>query len=448
MLSTKIEGISWIITLDRDRRIIRDGTIIIEDGKISGIGVSDEFRSAKADIVINGKGKLVAPGFVDCHAHLSYGHSMRGLISDTTPHPEYLRRVFRFQSSMKPEEEYHTTLLAITELLKNGCTSLLEPGLVNDVNSVVKAVTATGIRAVIGRSFADMENSIGMHQTETGEAIRQTRQILTSYGRNRKRVRAWIMPFSPDCCSDEFLRSAAELAERHDAAITTHCSRRRESAGLQITRLGSAGALGERMLLAHPIFADDRELELIASTHTRAVFCPSSSTKSSGPGAAGVVPKMLNRGITVGLGSDSASSSCHLDMIRSMHLLSMLSTDVRQGSPAPPPDRVLEMGTVFGARALRMENEVGSLSTGKSADLLIFNTVTPQWTALFNPVSSLINSSDGRSIERVMIAGETVVENGHVTAIDESELCTKVQEIGESVAGRLGISPQGMWPED
>ncbi len=448
MLSTKIEGISWIITLDRDRRIIRDGTILIEDGKISGIGASDAFRSAKADVVISGNGKLVAPGFIDCHAHLSYGHSMRGLIPDTTPHPEYLRRVFRFQRAMKPEEEYHTALLAITELLKNGCTSLLEPGLVNDVNSVVRAVTATGIRAVIGRSFADMESSIGMHLTETDEAIRQTRWILTSYGGNRKRVRAWIMPFSPDCCSDEFLHSASEMAERYDAGITTHCSRRRESAGLQIARLGSAGALGERMLLAHPIFADDRELELIASTDTRAVFCPSSSTRSSGPGAAGVVPKMLNSGITVGLGSDSASSSCHLDMIRSMHLLSLLSADAGQGRPTLSPDQVLEMGTIFGARALRMENEVGSLSTGKSADLLIFNTTTPQWTALFNPVSSLINSSDGRSIERVMIGGETVVENGHVTTIDESELCTKVQEIGENVAGRLGISPQGLWPED
>lgn len=455
MLSTKIEGISLILTLDRNRPVIRNGSILVEDGKISAIGPEDALRSVHADLTVEGKGRLAAPGFVDCHAHLSYGHSMKGLVESAKSHSEYLRRVFSFQRSMRPEEEYYTALLAIAELLRNGCTSLLEPGLVNDVGSVVRAVRTSGIRAVVGKSFADAENTNGMYLTETAEALRQTGNILEKFDGIGGLVTSWVMPFSPDCCTDEFLLSAAELARRQGTGIATHCGMRTEDANSrsegdrrgQIARLHRIGILGRKTLLAHPLFVDDREMEMIASTGTGAVFCPSSSARSHGPGAFRAVPEMLRRGITVGVGSDSASSSRHLDMTRSMHLLSLLCTGTGDGASHLLPDRLLEMGTLSGARALGIGHQTGSLSIGKSADIVIFNTKTSQWRALFNPFANLMDSADGRSIERVMVEGRTVVEDGHLTAIDEEMLCDRVQEIGENVAGRLGVSPDGVWPE-
>ncbi len=454
--SVKIEEASWILTLDENRRIIRDGSILIEDGKISRIAKAEKLRTAKADVVISGRGRLVAPGMVNCHMHISYAHSMRGLVPDATSRLNYLQRVFQFQRAMKPEEEYCTSLLAVTELLKNGCTSFLEPGCVSSLDSVVRAVEKTGIRAVVGKTFADMENKLGVEQLEMKEALRQTEKILRTCGGRRKNVTPWIMPFSPGCCSDELLHSVSELSERYGAGITTHCAGSRDAADDfrkvhgkgEIEHIGDAGMLGERTLLAHPIFVSKREIERIASTKTGVVFCPSSSSRGAGLGLAGKLPEMLGKGITVTLGNDSASSSYHLDMIRSMYLISMVYKDARLDRTILPPEQLLEMGTVSGAKALGCERETGSLSAGKSADIVIFNTMTPQWRAVFNPVSNMINSADGRSVETVIIGGKTVVDGGRVISIDEEELCTKVQEIGEAIADRLGIVHESRWPTE
>jgi 5-methylthioadenosine/S-adenosylhomocysteine deaminase len=452
--SVKIEEASWILTLDENRRIIRDGTILIEDGKISRIAKAERLRTVKADTVINGRGRLVAPGMVNCHMHISYAHSMRGLVPDATPRLNYLQRVFEFQRAMKPEEEYYTSLLATAELLKNGCTSFLEPGCVNSLASVVRAVEKTGIRAVVGKTFADLENRLGVERVETKEALRRTEEIIRTYGGRGGKVTPWIMPFSPDCCSDESLHSASELSERYDAGITTHCAGSHDAADEfrkahgkgEIDHIGDIGMLGERTLLAHPIFVSNSEIERIASTKTGVVFCPSSSSRGSGLGLAGKLPEMLGKGITVALGSDSASSSYHLDIIRSMYLLSLIYKDARLDRTILPPEQVLEMGTVSGAKALGCERDFGSLSAGKSADIVIFNTMTPQWRAVFNPVSNMVNSADGRNVETVIIGGKTVVDGGRVISVDEAELCTKVQEIAEGIADRLGIVCESRWP--
>jgi cytosine/adenosine deaminase-related metal-dependent hydrolase len=159
------------------------------------------------------------------------------------------------------------------------------------------------------------------------------------------------------------------------------------------------------------------------------------------------MPELLARGVRVALGCDSPNNSNYLDVVRSMNMAAVQYKDARQDLRQIPAEAALEMATLTGAQALGLGDEIGSIEPGKKADLVLFDTQRPEWQALFNPINNLVYAADGHSIHTVIIDGRVVVDAYRQSFVDEGRLYSKVQEIGESLQARTGISfPRSRWP--
>lgn len=452
----KIDGARFIVTLDGARRIVQDGSILIEGSRIARIDKASAMREVTADRVIDGREKVVTPGFCNNHMHISYAHAVRGIFPDDLDPTVYLGHVFALQQAMTEEDEYYTSLLAIVELLRYGTTCFLDPGSTKFLDACLEAYRLSGCRIVVGDQVVDRPNPLRLPVYTTDEAIRRMETAIQRYdGALEGRVRAWAMPFDATYCSDELLRSARALADRHGVGLTLHQANRpgavafyRETHQTRpVLYLDRLGILGPRVLLAHVIDVDEAEIEAIARTSTRTVMCPPASLKmGSRTVHTARLPEMLARGICVSLGTDAGNNSNLLDPLRAVYLTAVLYKDARGTTGVVPAEQALELATLHGARALGLEAELGSLEVGKKADLVLFETRRPEWRALFNPVNALVYAADGRSVHTVIVDGRAVVENHRVTFVDEDELIARVQVLGERLLERTGIRFAPRWP--
>ena len=450
-----IRGAKFILTLDPQRRIISDGSIVIREDRIVEIGKTSELDSTPTDRVIDASEMVVTPGFSNGHMHISYAHATRGIFPDDLG-PEYLPNVFKLQSAMTDEEEYYTSLLAITELLKYGTTCFLDPGSTKYLDACVQAYEESGCRIIIGRHVTDLPNSLNLPVYSTDEALAITRETIERFNQRLEgRVRAWSMPFSAGFASPELLVAAKELADQYGTGMTLHHSNNpqaiesseRRHGRRPTERLEDLGVLGPNVLLAHVLGLDETEVDCIARTQTKAVVCPTAAIKGgAGMTRTGILPEMLAKGVTVGLGTDAGNNSNLLETLRSMYLVAVLYKDGREDVSMIPAETALEMATIRGAQALGLEDEIGSIAVGKKADLVLFDTKRPEWRTIFNPVNTLVYSADGRSVHTVIVDGRVVVEAGRPLFVDEWGLIQKVQEIGERLLARTGISYPHRWP--
>ncbi len=454
-VSTKIDNIAYALTLDPERRIVADAAILIEGDSIAAVGKSRDLRDVAADETVDARHFVATPGFVSGHMHISYAHAVRGVFPDDLG-PAYLPSVFRLQAAMTPEEERLTSLLAVTELLKYGTTTFVDPGSTKHVETCLDAYQQAGCRIVTGSHVADMPNALGVPVYETSEALALTRAAIERFdGALGGMVSAWAMPFSPDCASADLLRGASEIARDLGSRVTFHHSYSEDARTRWIEREGRAptaylesiGALDERTLLAHALGISEDDVSIIAQSGASAAMCPSAAAKSgAGMTRSALLPELLEAGVPVSLGTDAANNSNLIETMRSMYLAAILYKDGRQDVSMIPAETALELATITGASALGMADRIGSIEPGKLADIVLFDTRRPEWRSLLDPVNNLVYSADGRSVHTVIVSGRTVVRNHQPTFVDEWDLIQRVQEIGQRILHRAGVSFPSRWP--
>jgi 5-methylthioadenosine/S-adenosylhomocysteine deaminase len=453
--SLKIDRARYILTVDEQRRIIRDGSILIEGGRIVRVGRADELGDARADRTIDARDFVVTPGFFNGHMHISYAHPVRGIFPDDLGSP--LKHVFALQMAMTEEEEYSTSLLALLELVRNGTVCLLDPGSTKFPDACLQAYEDAGVRVILGECVTDRDAPFALPRYAAAEAVSRSTAFIDKWnGRLEGRLRAWAMPFSPETCSAELLQALKRVVDERRTGLTLH-----HGSGAQARKdyqargakspteyLEALGVLGKNVVLAHALGIDDGEIDCIARTGTAVAMCPVTAAKGArGVGANGRMPELLARGVPIALGCDSPNNSNHLDLIRAMNMAAIQYKDARQDINQIPAERALEMGTRLGAAALGLGDELGAIEAGKRADLVLFDTRRPEWQALWNPVSNLIYNADGRSVHTVVIDGRVVVDGYRQTFVDEAKLYSTVQEIGERLQARTGITfPRSRWP--
>lgn len=452
----KIQGARYILTLDPERRIIQDGSIIVEGQRILQVGKAAELEPVAADRVIDASEMVVTPGFCNGHMHISYAHATRGIFPDSLDPGEYLANVFALQSAMTEEEEYLTSLLGITELLKYGTTCFLDPGSTKFIDTCMKAYEESGCRIVLGKQVVDQENPLNLPVYPLNEAVSIMEDTVRSYnGLLDGRVSAWAMPFASEYCTTDLLVAAKDIADRHNTSMTLHQANARYAIEVHqqrygkrpVTYLEDIGVLGPNMLLAHVVGVDQSEVDSMARTGTRAVMCPTAALKmGQGITSKGMLPEMLEQNVCVGLGTDAGNNSSLIEAMRSMYLITVLFKDARQSTSMVPAETALEMATIQGAMALGLGDQIGSIEAGKRADLVLFDTKRPEWRTIFNPVNNLVYNADGRSVHTVLVDGKVVVEDHQPTFVDEWELIQKVQELGAGMLQRTGISFPQRWP--
>ena len=453
--TVKIEGARFIITMDSQRRIISDGTMVVRGQRIVQVGKAVELADVQADRVIDARDMVITPGFCNGHMHISYAHATRGIFPDDLG-SAYLPNVFKLQSIMTEDEEYHTSLLAITELLKYGTTTFLDPGSTKHLARCQDAYRQSGCRIITGTHVTDRPNPLNLPVSSTADAVKTVEAVIREFdGQLDGRVRAWAMPFSPGVCSDELLTECKRLADQYGTGLTLHYNNGQnytdttlKESGLRPTQyLEKLGILGNNVTLSHMLGQDESEVAVLAGTGTRAVVVPTAAVKGgAGMTQSGLLPEMLDAGMAVGLGTDAGNNSNLLETNRSMYLIAVLYKDARQDSKTIPAETALEMATIQGAESLGLDGDIGSLEPGKKADLVLFDTRSVEWQTLFNPVNNLVYNADGRSVHTVMVDGTIVVEDHKPLFVDEWELIQKVQGIGEDMLARTGLSFPPRWP--
>jgi len=450
----KIDNARYILTVDRERRIIQNGSIMVDNGRISRVGKAAALADARADRVIDGRHLVATPGFLNGHMHISYAHAVRGIFPDNLASP--LAHVFKLQMAMTEEEEYLTTLLGLVELVKNGTVCFVDPGSTKFPDACLQAYQDAGIRVILGECVSDREAPFPLPRYTADESVKRTVAFLDKWhGRLNGRIRAWAMPFSPETCSAGLMTALKRLADERRTSLTLH-----HGSGPQALKdyqarhgktpteyLESIGVLGSNVVLAHSLGLVESEIDCLARTGTTVAMCPVTAAKG-GRGVAehGRMPELLAKGVKVALGCDSPNNSNHLDIVRAMNMAALQYKDARQDTRLIPAESALEMATFTGAQALGIADEIGSIETGKKADLVLFDTQRPEWQTLFNPVNNLVYSADGRSVHTVIIDGRVIVDAYKQTFVDEPKLYARVQAVGEQLMARTGTSfPRSRW---
>jgi cytosine/adenosine deaminase-related metal-dependent hydrolase len=451
----KIEHARFALTLDAERRIIQDASILIEGQRIVRVGKAADLAGVGADRVIDGRRFVVTPGLFNGHMHISYAHAVRGIFPDDLANR--LFHVFNLQNAMTEEEEYLTTLLGILELLQNGTTSFLDPGTTRFPDACLQAYQDSGIRVVWAECVNDLPAPVKQPLYPIDECIHRTEAFIRKWdGRLDGRMRAWGMAFSLQTSTPELLQRLKRTADERGVGLTFHhmsgpaiLERARAELGTTLTEyLEKLGVLGPNVLLAHCVGLADSEMDAIARTGASVTVCPVRDMKEgAGIGKSCRALPLLERGVPVVLGSDSANSSNHLDAVRNANMLAVQFKDAHQDMSKLPAEQAVEAITLNGAKAFGQGSELGSIEAGKKADLVLFDTRRPEWQALFNPINNLVYNADGRSVDTVIVDGKIVVEGGKQTFADADTLYDKVQAIGESLQARTGITfPYSRWP--
>ena len=442
-----------VVTMDAVRRIFLDGSVLIDGERIVQVGRAADVQPRRApDRVIDGRGRLVLPGFVDTHVHLSE-HLSRGLMPDEVPVDRYVPDWYvPLYSTITPEEEAAAAQLACLEMLRTGTTTFCEAGTLFDIPAVAQAVDAVGLRAILGRWTWDLARGPGRLAQSTEETLRLTEEALLDIKQcATARVSAWPLLIGFGTGSEALIRGAHALAERHGTGwgmmqFASHPSRETADT-LPLRTLDGWGVLGPRTKLAHMVHVDDDDIELLARRDVKIAHCPSAALKHvKGLFAHGKFAEMLEAGITVSLGGDSGNGSNHFDMLRLMYLAALVPKDAHLDPAIMPPERVLEMATIHGARALGLGDDIGSLEPGKRADLVIFDLDLPEWRPLLDPVNTLVYSASGASVRTVLVDGRVLLDDRRVTMLDERQVLTHVERLAKPYLARAGLTARPKWP--
>jgi 5-methylthioadenosine/S-adenosylhomocysteine deaminase len=312
-----------------------------------------------------------------------------------------------------------------------------------------RAAEHVGIRATLVPYVADVE---GYDFFETLDSNRRLLETHREYAEGR--VRTWVGLEHLFYCSPEAFRQAAQLADEYDTGIHTHSSETIWEVQESLKRFGhrpirefdSRGILGPRTVIAHCVWLDDHEIELLARTHTAVAHCPCSNMKlSSGPARIG---DMRSAGIEVGLGSDGEKENNNLDMIEEMKFASLLQKVSTLDPATGDPWDTLAMATLEGAKVLNLEHLTGSLEPGKRADIVTVDLRKPHMTPVmhgdnFNVAAHLVFSAHGSDVDQVWVDGRLLVDGGRVRTVDEQEVCERAQRAAEDLfERRAALQPE------
>ena len=445
-----------IITVDAGRRILTDGSVLIDGAEIVQVGPARDVRPPRVpDRVIDARRMVVTPGFVDTHVHLSE-HLNRGLLLDDIPVDRYLPDwLIPLYTVMTAEDEVHAALLAGIEMIRTGTTTFCEAGTLFEPAAVAAAVERLGMRAILGRWTWDLESGPDRMRQSTREALcaneAMLEQVNGGSGGSGGLVAAWPLLLGFGTCSEELIRGAKALADRHGVGsgmmhLASHPSRKTRDR-LPLATLDGWGVLGPNAKLSHMVYLDEADIRLLARRGVKISHCPTAGLKhTKGLAAHARVPEMIARGVCVSLGGDSGNGSNHFDMLRMMYLVATIYKDARLDVTVMPPETVLEMATIRGAESLLMERRIGSLEPGKRADLVLYDRDHPEWRPLLNPLNNLVYAATGSSVRSVMIDGRLVLDDGRITTVDERAIYERVEVLAREQVRRAGLTIESRWP--
>ena len=427
-----------VIPCEGNRTVYDPGSVLIESGTILAVDTVERLDPAAENAhVVDATGHVVLPGLHNCHMH-------SGLLRGTAESKalwDWLRDyVDPAHKALTPEIAESASLLCYTEALRAGTTSVMD--MWRHMERSAHAAQQVGLRATLVPYVADLP---GYDYFET---LATNRRLLEQYRTFAGgRVRSWVGLEHLFYCSPEAFEAAADLAQEYDTGLHTHSSETIWEVQESLRRFGrrpieeffNRGILGPNTVIAHCVWVDRREIELLAQTGTSVAHCPCSNMKlSSGPAP---VLEMRRRGVTVGLGSDGEKENNNLDLLEEMKFASLLQKVTTLDPTTGDPWDILAMATLDGARALGLDGVTGSLELGKQADIISVDLRRLHTTPVlhgedFNAAAHLVFSSSAADVNHVFVDGRLLVENGQVLSVDVDAVRARAQSAAEELFRR------------
>ncbi|MEF9952167.1 amidohydrolase [Clostridium sp.] len=405
-----------IITVNEENKVLNNTDIGIDNGKIVFIGEKSDF---KADKIIDGSEKVAMPGLINAHTHIPMS-LLRNYANDLPLFQWLSEKIWPIEGKFTEDHIYWGSMLSIAEMIKTGTTTF------NDMyffmEDMAKAVEKTGIRASLSRGMMG-------ESAEGDDRFNELRSLYNNYnGACNGRITVMAGPHAPYTCSDEYLESVMDIADELNIPLHIHLSESKgevedsySAKGVSpIAHMENIGIFNRKTVAAHCVHLTEEDIDILKKHNVSVAYNPGSNLKL-GNGFAPIC-SMIDKGVNVALGTDGASSNNNQNMFEEMNLASIVNKSVTGDTTKVPAMKAIEMATINGARALGIEDRVGSIEVGKNADIILVDMEKPHLYPQLDAASSMVYSAQGSDVSDVLVDGNILMENYKLTTIDFKEV--------------------------
>ena len=426
----------FILPMD-GRAPLSESAIAVKGDRILDMGrQADLFSKYQAEMTLDMSDHLIMPGLINTHTHAAMS-LFRGL-ADDLPLMDWLNHyIFPAEKRIDKHLVYLGTQLSCLEMIRTGTTTFKDMYLYEE--AVAEAAAQMGTRAVVGEVLYDFP-SPNYGSPEDGLAY--THQLIKKW-HGHPLVRIAVEPHSPYLCAPDLLRQANRIAIRENCLFAIHLAETADELKQIRERYGTTpvrhmerlGILGPHVLAVHSVWLDDEEIRIMAEHQVKVAHCAESNMKL----AAGIapVPKLLQAGVTVGLGTDGCASNNNLDMFQEMDTAAKLHKVATSDPTVMDAQTTLEMATIKGAKALGLEDEIGSLEPGKKADIICLDLNQPHLTPLYNIPSQLVYAASGLDVDTVIINGRILLRDRCFTQCDPGNILKEAGNWAQKISEKL-----------
>ena len=421
-----------VLTMDKNKTVFDHGLVAIKDNLIVAVTNGNDLDEYESDHIIDVDGDIVMPGLINTHTHASMT-VFRSLADDV---PDRLHRyIFPLEKKLVSRDMVRIgAQLGNLEMVKGGVTTYADMYYFED--EVAKTVDEIGMRAILGETI--IQFPVASAKTPE-DGIKYTEKLIKQY-KDHPRIQMAFAPHGPYTNSTETLQTIAKLSMKYDVPVMMHLAesdREREviaerSGGLSpVQYMESIGALNHNFIAAHVIDANDEDIAILKKHDVGIAHNMSANIKS----AKGVAPamKMFNEGLRIGLGTDGPMSGNTLSTMDELNQVAKIHKLVNKDRAAMPPINVIEMATIGAARALHMEDTIGSLEVGKRADIIVVDTKAPNMVPVYNPYSALVYSAYATNVKHTIVDGKVLMKDRQILTVNEDKIRLEAQQFAEKV---------------
>lgn len=419
---------------------IEGGALTIADDTILAVGPGADVSTVGARKVIDAQGRVVMPGFVNCHTHIASNMLLRGLLEDVQLF-EWLGTMWKLKSNFDPETLYWASLMGLVEMVKSGMTTFNEHFDAYAVSPEIEALKAVPLRATLGYGLADRGVYASIKDWSWAALDRFSDKVSVHHRTGNGRVHVGLSPHAPYSCGETMFRKVRDVADDLDLVIHTHLAEGpqeiayvAETYGKRPVRwLADMGFLKPDVTAAHCTQLDDDDIRLLAETGTKIAHCPCCNAKLD----SGTLRLRCCRdaGITVGLATDGPASHNALDMFQEMKFAGMIHKDKTHDVEFLKTRELLEMATCEAAKAMNRP-ETGVLAPGMKADVIVIDLDKPHCLPVYDVAAALVYSARADDVVTTIVDGAVLMENRQVAGVDEAEIRARFREAALSLRKR------------
>jgi len=430
-----------VITMNAQREIIR-GDILIEGSRIKKIGKLKkvEFENARR---INASGLVATPGFIQTHIHLC--QTLFRNLADDLELLDWLKlKIWPFEAAHTPQTIALSAQMGLAELIQCGTTTIMDMGTVHHTDYVFEQIERSGMRALAGKAMMDDTPGApkGLKESRSWSIDESLRLQKYWHDRSGGRIKFAFAPRFVLSCSEPLLEEVRDLAQEKQLIVHTHAAENRSEMEAVHRRCGAGNIeyfhrirlTGERLCLAHCIWLNDHEMEIVRDTQTKVLHCPSSNLKL-GSGIA-KIPELLAMGVPVSLGADGAPCNNNLDIFQEMRLAALIQKP-RLGPRSLTAEKVFEMATLNGAKTLGLQDELGSIEAGKKADIALIDLQHIHSQPSENLYAQIVYSGKSTDVQTVIIDGKIVMKNRRLQTLDSENIHKTIKTSLKKILTRI-----------